>query len=190
MIDGRMGAGRDERDAPHRMSDKIQTRTVDEATLPGAADQTAMPKTRLLIATGAAAVEVGAVPPLVRFLIEGASERFVITPALPSKLQWLVSDTDRATHEADERLDAVLGQMDEIGASAEGSVADDTPLRAFEDAIKAFKPDHILIALRSADHDGWQERHLVDRVRQRFHVPMTVFEIDRTGHAPAPHLAE
>jgi hypothetical protein len=49
-------------------------------------------------------------------LIEGASERFVITPRLPGSLHWLVSDTDRATHEADERLDAVLGHLDSIGA--------------------------------------------------------------------------
>ena len=28
----------------------------------------------------------------------------------------------------------------------------------------------------------------VDGVRQRFHIPMTVFEIDRSGHVPAPNL--
>jgi hypothetical protein len=62
----------------------------------------------------------------------------------------------------------------------------DTPMLALEDAVRAFAPDHILLALRGADHDGWQEHHLVDRVRQRFHMPMTVFEIDQAGHAPAP----
>jgi hypothetical protein len=68
-------------------------------------------------------------------------------------------------------------------------VGDDSPIRAFEDAVSAFKPDHILIALRSADHDGWQERHLVDRVRERFHIPMTIFEIDRSGHVPVPDVS-
>jgi hypothetical protein len=149
-----------------------------------------MPTVRLLIATGAAAVEPGALPPFIRFLVEGAVERFVITPRLPGRLQWLVSDTDRATHEADERLDVVLGQLGSIGAPGKGRVADDSPIRAFEDAVSTFKPDHILIALRSAEHAGWQERHLVDRVRQRFHIPMTIFEIDRTGHVPAPDLGE
>jgi hypothetical protein len=84
----------------------------------------------------------------------------------------------------------VLGQLNAMGSPGEGRVGDDTPIRAFEDAVSTFAPDHILIALRSADHDGWQERHLVDRVRQRFHIPMTIFEIDRSGHAPAPELAE
>jgi hypothetical protein len=148
------------------------------------------PKLRLLIATGAAVVDADALPPLVRFLIEEASDRFVVTPRLPGALQWLVSDIDRATHEADERLDAVLGHLDALGAPGTGMVDADTPMRALEDAVSAFKPDHILVALRSADHKGWQEHRLVDRVRQRFHIPMTVFEIDRSGHLPAQDLTD
>jgi len=148
------------------------------------------PKLRLLIATGAVAVDAGALPPLVQFLIQGASERLVVTPQLPGALHWLVSDIDAATHEADERLDAVLGHLDALGAPGTGVVDADTPMLAFEDAVSGFKPDHILIALRSADHGGWQERHLVDRVRRRFHIPMTVFEIDRFGHVPAQDLAD
>jgi hypothetical protein len=149
---------------------------------------TTLPPLRLLIATGAAAVDVNGLPPVVRLLIEEASERFVITPRLPSALQWLVSDIDRSTHEADERLDTVLGHLGAMGAPGNGEVDADTPMAAIEDAVNAFKPDHILIALRGADHAGWQERGLVDGVRQRFHIPMTVFEIDRSGHVPAPNL--
>jgi hypothetical protein len=52
------------------------------------------------------------------------------------------------------------------------------------DAIRDFRPDHILIALRGADHDAWQERHLIDDIRLRFHIPITVFELDRAGHVP------
>ncbi len=64
------------------------------------------PNLRLLIATGAAAVDAAALPPLVRFLIEAASDRFVVTSQLPGALHWLVSDIDGATHEADGRLEA------------------------------------------------------------------------------------
>jgi hypothetical protein len=149
-----------------------------------------LPKLRLLIVTGAAAVDAAALPPLVRFLIEGAFERFVVTPRLPGALQWLVSDIDRATHEADERLDAVLGHLDALGAPGNRHGRGGHAQAAFEDAMSAFEPDHLLLALRSADHDGWQERHLVDRVRQRFHIPMTIFEIDRSGHVPAQDFAE
>lgn len=67
-----------------------------------------------------------------------------------------------------------------------GDVGDDTPYSAFIDAVRRFSPDHILIALRAADHSAWQERQLVDRVRQAFHIPLTVFEIDHSGHVPKP----
>ena len=50
--------------------------------------------------------------------------------------------------------------------------------------IRAFRPDHILVALRGGDHAAWQERGLIDAVLDAFHVPVTVFEIDRAGQVP------
>jgi hypothetical protein len=38
--------------------------------------------------------------------------------------------------------------------------------------------------LRSADHDAWQERGLLDALRRAFHIPMTIFEIDQSGRVP------
>jgi len=58
-------------------------------------------------------------------------------------------------------------------------------LTAFADAIQQFGPDHILIALRGSDHNAWQERHLIDRIRENFRIPLTVFEIDQAGRVPA-----
>jgi hypothetical protein len=40
--------------------------------------------------------------------------------------------------------------------------------------------------LRAADHSAWQERQLVDRVREAFHIPITLFEIDQAGRVPTP----
>lgn len=146
--------------------------------------------TRLLIATGEAAASVDELPPLVRGLIDSASELLVMTPILASGLRWLVSDTDRARQEADERLSAVLGHVKAMAPAAEvrSQVGDETPLTAFADAIREFRPDHILIALRSGDHDAWQERGLLDRILKSFHIPITVFEIDRAGRVPSPAL--
>lgn len=139
---------------------------------------------RLLVATGAAVAQVDQIPPLVRTLVDAASEILVITPILPGGLQWLVSDTDRARHEADERLRTVLGQLEGMEVQVEGRVGDETPLTAFDDAVDDFRPDHILIALRSSDHAGWQERGLLDKVRERFRLPVTVFEIGAEGEVP------
>jgi hypothetical protein len=155
------------------------------------ADVSARRETRLLIATGEAAADVGEVPGHVRTLIESASDILVLTPILVSRLRWLASDTDRARYEADERLSVVLGHIEALAPEAEttAQIGDDTPLTAFDDAIRSFGPDHILIALRSADHSAWQEQGLIDALRSAFAIPMTVFEIDRAGRVPPaePH---
>jgi hypothetical protein len=141
--------------------------------------------TRLLIATGEAAASEDELPALVRTLIESASELLVMTPTLVSRLQWLASDTDRARFEADERLSTVLGHVEALApeAAVRGRIGDETPFTAFSDAIRDFLPDHILIALRSSDHSGWQERGLLDQIRE-FGIPITVFELDRAGRPP------
>ena len=144
--------------------------------------------TRLLIVTGAAVADVADLPPLIHSLISSASEILVVAPVLPGRIQWLVSDTDRVRQEADERLQAVVEGVETLAPAAveAGAIGDETPLSAFADAVRRFRPHHILIALRASDHSAWQERQLVDRVREAFHIPITIFEIDRAGRLPAP----
>jgi GABA permease len=132
---------------------------------------------RLLLAVGAAVSEVAALPVLVRSLLDAASDILVITPVLPSRLEWLASDTDKARYEADERLGTLLGQLEEMDLPAAGQVGDETPLTALDDAVRTFAPDHILIALRSSQDADWQERGLLDQVRKRFGLPLTVFVV-------------
>jgi hypothetical protein len=144
--------------------------------------------TRLLIVTGAVVADVAELPLLIQSLISSASEILVIAPVLPGRLQWLASDTDRVRQEADERLEAVLAHVETLAPAAAdaGAVGDETPLSAFADAVRRFRPHHILIALRASDHSAWQERQLVDRVREAFHLPITIFEIDKAGAVPTP----
>jgi len=132
---------------------------------------------RLLIAAGEAAASSDTLPIGVRMLIDAADEIMVVSPRLPGRLDWLASATDAATERADERLQAVLGHLDELGAEASGRVGADDPLLAFEDAIREFSPDHLLVALRGRDRADWQERGLLDTIVERFGVPVTVFEL-------------
>jgi len=132
---------------------------------------------KLLIAAGAVAANPADLPFGVRSLIDTADEIFVISPTLPNRLDWLTSDTDRAAVQADERLQALLGQLDELGAPAGGAVGADDPLLALEDAIHSFAPDHLLIGLRAGAQAGWQEKGLLDDIVQRFAIPMTVFQL-------------
>ena len=138
---------------------------------------------RLLVLAGAAVASMDELPPSIRALVDDAEEVFVVTPTLPSWLQWLMSDIDRARHEADERLGVVLEQLRGADVAASGAVGDDTPLTAAEDHIRAFQPDHLLVALRSPEHAAWQEQGLLDEIQRSFHLPTTVFEIDADGHA-------
>jgi hypothetical protein len=135
-----------------------------------------MPK-RLLIAAGEAAGSAGALPYGVRELIDAADEVLVVTPALPSRFEWLASATDKAREQADERLQTVLGQIEQLGTDASGTVGADDPLLAFEDALAGFHADHILVGLRASDRADWQERGLLDQLVRRFGIPVTVFSL-------------
>jgi hypothetical protein len=135
--------------------------------------------TRLLIAAGESASSPEELPFGVRELIAAADEILVVTPALPTRFEWLASATDKAREQADERLRTVLGQLEELGSEAAGAVGADDPLLAFEDAIREFAPHHVLIALRAGERAGWQERGLLDRLQDGFGLPMTVFSLPR-----------
>jgi hypothetical protein len=132
---------------------------------------------RLLIAAGESVSGPEELPFGVRLLIDAAEEIMVVTPALPSRFEWLVSATNKSRQQADERLRTVLRQLEDLGSEASGAVGADDPLLAFEDAIRDFAPDHLLIALRAEDEAGWQERGLLDRLLEQFGLPITVFAL-------------
>jgi hypothetical protein len=113
----------------------------------------------------------------VRELIDEANEILVVTPALPNRLEWLASATDKAREQADERLGTVLDQLAETDTEVSGEVGADDPLLAFEDALREFEAEHILVALRPDEEADWQERGLLEQVRERFSLPTTVFEV-------------
>jgi hypothetical protein len=129
-----------------------------------------------------AVADTDELPPEVRDLLTAADDVYVVTPSLPGRLAWLADDVDQPRHRADDRLDTVLRHMREVGAHVRGRIGDDTMLVAFDDAVADFRPDHILIGLLSADHANWQERGLIEHVRERFGLPVTAYVIDPEGH--------
>jgi hypothetical protein len=148
-----------------------------------------LPVQRLLMVADSAVAEVDELPPRVRALIAEAAQVYVVTPSLPGRLAWLADDVDQPRHRADERLNTVLRHMRTIGAQVRGGRGDDTMLVAFDDAVAEFQPDHILVGLLSADHANWQERGLIEHVRERFGLPLTAYVIDPGGHVVGSETA-
>ena len=107
----------------------------------------------------------------------------MVTPTLPGRLAWLADDVDGFRHVADERLDTVLGHLDSIGVHASGTAGRGSVVTVIADAVDEFEPDHILLALRSADHANWQERKLIEHIEARFDLPVTAYAVDLGGHA-------
>jgi hypothetical protein len=130
---------------------------------------------RLLIAAGESASSSSSLPFGIGELIAAADEILVVSPNLPTRFEWLASATDRSKEQADERLGVVLDHLGSMGAAATGRLGADDPLVALEDAIREFKPDHLLIAVRSGEQSDWQERGLLDAIHSRFRLPLTVF---------------
>lgn len=133
---------------------------------------------RLLIGAGTAIGELSELPPSIRHLIEGADEILVMAPALPSRLEWLTADSAKIRERADERLREVVGELKEIDSEIRGQVGADDPILAFDEAVAAFPPDHILLMLRPDERAGWQESGLVDRIIDRYGLPVTSFKLN------------
>jgi nucleotide-binding universal stress UspA family protein len=137
---------------------------------------------RLLFVADAAVADVDELPPAVRAVIDAAAEVYVVTPTLPGRLAWLADDIDEFRHLADERLDTVLGHMHSIDAHASGWAGRGSVLTPIADAVARFRPDHILLALRSREHANWQETRLIEHIEESFGLPLTTYAVDARGH--------
>src|SRR3954453_243657 len=137
---------------------------------------------RLLFVSDAAVADVDELPPVVRAIIDAATEVNVPTPTLPGRLAWLADDVDRFQHYADERLDTVLSSMHAIGADAGGAARRGSVLTVIADAVTAVEPDHILIPLNLSEPSNGQEHRLIEHVENRFRLTVTTFAVDADGH--------
>jgi GABA permease len=110
---------------------------------------------------------------------EGVQEHvLVVVPALNSPLKTWTSDEDGAREAAQERLEASLRAMREVGIDAKGEVGDADPLQAIEDALRTFAPDEMIISTHPAERSHWLERGVVDGARERFALPVTHVVVD------------
>ncbi len=108
----------------------------------------------------------------------------VICPAVTSSVHHWMSDFDHERAEAQERLDDMLRRLRAAGVTAQGEVGDDDPLQAIADALRAFAADEIIISTRPDGDSSRLERSLVQRVRERYALPVSHVVIEAPAAAP------
>ena len=101
----------------------------------------------------------------------------VLAPVLTSHVHFGVSDIDRELSEARSRLEASLAWARGHGITARGEVGDPTPTTAIEDELRDFGADEVIVVTRAPEHESWQERHEVERLRHELDVPVTQLAI-------------
>ena len=139
-------------------------------------------KRLLIISNELVADRPGGVPEVVWKQVRDADEVRVVVPALTSRLQSWVSDIDGAVLEADERMQALVGDITAGGhPGTHGRVGDEDPLQAVADALADFPADAIIISVHPADEANWRERGLGEKIRARFGLPLTEMLLDRAG---------
>lgn len=120
------------------------------------------------------------VPAEIESTLQQAERVYVVAPALNSRLASLCGDDERARHDADERLHAVLDflRTGEHVETSGGEIGDENPLQAIEDALIDFPADRIVLAVHARAEENWREHHLVERVRERIDLPTEVIRLE------------
>jgi hypothetical protein len=126
---------------------------------------------------------------VVRRAQEGDAEVLVVTPALNTRIRHWTSDEDTARTAAQIRLDESLAALSADGIDAHGTVGDDDPCQAIEDALRVFAADEIVFSTHPPGRSNWLERGVVERVRERFDLPITHVVVDLEREAEARRTA-
>src|SRR5919204_2102271 len=110
--------------------------------------------------------------------LAGRTRFHVVCPALNSRLKTWTSDSDAAREAAQQRLDATLARLAEVGIESTGEVGDLDPLVSIEDAVRTFHPDEIVISTHPVGKSNWLERGVVTAARERFDLNVTHVVVD------------
>ena len=103
----------------------------------------------------------------------GEAHFHVVVPATPitHALTW---DEREAEAAAQERLTAVLGRLEAMGADAAGEVGCADPVAAAQDAIRAVAVDEIILSTLPSGVSRWLGQDVPARLRRAVSVPVTV----------------
>jgi hypothetical protein len=150
----RRSALREAAHAPHRDGDADRRHVLVVANAPLAGSEL---RERILGPGGAEAEAV---------------EVDVLAPVLTSRTHLAVTDVDRETRAAQRRLARSLDWAREQRIRARGAVGQTSPTVAIEDELRAFGADEVIVVTHPDDHESWQERDELERLRDELDVPV------------------
>ncbi len=118
------------------------------------------------------------------------AEYFVCVPVNPvdtgqAESTGPVYVLDATAHAAQQRLDAIIAEMRDIGLSADGELGDYRPLRALAAAVQSFRPDQLVIA---EARSSWLRLGLVDKARSLYPIPVTHVVSRQPATAPCAEI--
>ncbi|HEV2074744.1 MAG TPA: hypothetical protein VGR10_00735 [Thermoleophilaceae bacterium] len=108
----------------------------------------------------------------------GDAEVLVVAPALTTRFQWLMGDTDEAIGRAEAVQEETVERLEEGGVDAAGGTGDSDPLLAVQDAIQTFPADQIVLFTNPEGGRNWLEEGIVEQAEERFDVPVSHMVVD------------
>ena len=103
---------------------------------------------------------------------------YVVVPATPQSgaFTW---DEDEARAAAQQRLDAMLGYLRNLGLEATGEVGYRDPVEAARDAIRRHPVDEIILSTLPAGISRWLGQDVPSRLKSAVSVPVVVVTAER-----------
>ena len=107
-----------------------------------------------------------------------STEVLVVAPALhESQLRFWLSDADEAIARADEVQAETVKQLDAAGLAVGSERGDSEPLRAIEDALRAFDADRIVAFTHAESEQRYREDLDAEEAEHRFGVRVEIVEV-------------
>jgi hypothetical protein len=114
--------------------------------------------------------------------IPGADVLVVAPVANDPSHRWITDDADDRAR-AEVRLQNSISCLRKQGLHAHGTFGDADPVQAVDDALYGFSAEEIVICLEARERTHWRRRGTVERIKERF--PLPVSEIVVGSRRPA-----
>jgi hypothetical protein len=108
-------------------------------------------------------------------------EVLLVAPIMPSRLQSLCSDIDRARGAADARLRRIANDMSRFRPPPRVQIGDEDQLTAVSDALATFPAEACVVIAHPDDCRHYRERGVAARIRSTFDLPTSLLTVSAQG---------